>query len=120
MSAAARVEEISLLALSGFRSVARQTEIVRAKLASRHPIVAVLSINAAPGFSEHHTGRALDIGTFECPHFEESFAATPAFAWLIQHACIFGFALSYPRDNKHGIAFEPWHWCWRESQLRGL
>lgn len=113
MSATARADGITLLPLSGFRSVARQTEIVRAKLAVGHSIDAVLSINAAPGFSEHHTGRALDIGTVGCPHFEECFAETPAFAWLIQHACSFGFALSYPRDNTHGIAFEPWHWLWR-------
>ena len=26
----------------------------------------------------------------------------------------FGFALSYPRGNRHGIAYEPWHWCWSE------
>ena len=23
-----------------------------------------------------------------------------------------GFRLSYPRDNPHGIVYEPWHWCW--------
>ena len=21
--------------------------------------------------------------------------------------------MSYPRDNPHGIVYEPWHWCWQ-------
>ncbi|HVT32680.1 MAG TPA: D-alanyl-D-alanine carboxypeptidase family protein, partial [Rhodanobacteraceae bacterium] len=37
---------------------------------------------------------------------------SPAFAWLKRHASRFGFRLSYPRRNRHGIAYEPWHWCW--------
>jgi D-alanyl-D-alanine carboxypeptidase len=107
---------VTLRPLSGFRSVVRQTEIIRAKLAAGRSIADILSINAAPGFSEHHTGRALDIGTPHSPDFEECFAETPAFAWLIQHAGAFDFTLSYPRNNQHGIAYEPWHWCWNEAR----
>jgi zinc D-Ala-D-Ala carboxypeptidase len=103
---------VTLRPLSGFRSVARQTEIIRAKLAAGRSIDAILAVNTAPGYSEHHTGRALDIGTINSPDFEECFAETPAFTWLIQHANSFGFTLSYPPNNKHGIAYEPWHWCW--------
>jgi D-alanyl-D-alanine carboxypeptidase len=115
MQSSALSAAIILLPLSGFRSVARQTEIIRTKLAAGHSIDAILSVNAAPGYSEHHTGRALDIGALNSPDLEECFAETPAFAWLVQHANLFGFTLSYPPDNKHGIAYEPWHWCWRES-----
>jgi D-alanyl-D-alanine carboxypeptidase len=115
MQSTALSEGITLLPLSGFRSVARQTEIIRTKLAAGRSIDAILSVNAAPGYSEHHTGRALDIGTLNSPDFQECFAETPAFAWLIQHANSFGFTLSYPPNNKHGIAYEPWHWCWCES-----
>ena len=46
------------------------------------------------------------------PPAEESFEATPAFAWLQQHAGGFGFTMSYPRGNPHGIVYEPWHWCY--------
>lgn len=65
-----------------------------------------------PGFSEHHTGRALDIsfgdisGYPTIARYEES----PAFEWLCKNACRFGFSLSYPRENSAGIAYEPWHW----------
>ena len=33
-----------------------------------------------------------------------------AVAWLRANADAFGFALSYPRDNPHGLVYEPWHW----------
>ena len=56
----------------------------------------------APGYSEHHAGTAMDIGTPDQPPAEESFEATPAFAWLHRRGGDFGFALSYPRGNRHG------------------
>lgn len=113
LRAAARGDGIALEPLSGFRSVARQAEIVRAKLAAGAALGEVLRVVAAPGFSEHHTGRAVDVGTPGEPPLEESFARTPAFAWLRRRAPDHGFALSFPAGNPHGIAYEPWHWCWR-------
>jgi D-alanyl-D-alanine carboxypeptidase len=112
MRHAAMRNDIELFALSGFRSIARQTEIFRAKLASGNQVNQILRYVAAPGFSEHHTGRALDIGTPEHTELDEEFAGTAAFAWLNAHASEFEFTLSYPRGNPHGIGFEPWHWCW--------
>ena len=44
---------------------------------------------------------------------DEEFEHSAAFAWLRRNAGNYGFHLSYPRDNRHGIAYEPWHWCWR-------
>jgi D-alanyl-D-alanine carboxypeptidase len=111
LCAAAASEGVPLLLLSGFRGVDHQTEIIRRKLAAGQRIDDILRVNAAPGYSEHHTGRAVDIGTPDAPPLEESFAGTAAFRWLEAHADQFGFLLSYPRDNAHGIAFEPWHWC---------
>ncbi len=102
-----------LLPISGFRSVARQAAIIREKLAAGHSIPDILSILAAPGFSEHHTGRALDIGSLSDPPLLDSFTRTYEYGWLISHAATYGFHLSYPRNNRHGIVFEPWHWCWR-------
>ena len=108
---AAAGEGVPLLLLSGFRGVDHQTEIIRRKLSAGQRIEDILRVNAAPGYSEHHTGRAVDIGTPDAPPLEESFAGTTAFRWLEAHADQFGFLLSYPRDNAQGIAFEPWHWC---------
>jgi D-alanyl-D-alanine carboxypeptidase len=110
---AAALDNVSLLLISGFRSVEYQRQIIERKLGRGMPIDQILRVNAAPGYSEHHTGRAVDIGTPGCPPLEEEFENTPAFRWLQQHAGEFGFHLSYPRFNLYRIIYEPWHWLHR-------
>ncbi len=112
MQEAARREGIALEIVSSFRSVLHQAEIFRRKLARGIPLSEILRVNAPPGFSEHHSGRALDLGTPGCPPTEEAFEQTSAFRWLERHAAGFGFRLSYPRENPYGFIYEPWHWCW--------
>lgn len=107
---AALMDGVVLEAISGWRSHAYQLGIFERKLARGQTVDDILAVNAAPGFSEHHDGRAIDIGTPGEPAAEESFEATPAFAWLQGEAPGHGFRLSYPRDNPHGIVYEPWHW----------
>jgi len=114
LSAAARGDGVELRIASAFRSVERQAEIVRKKLQSGLSIAAVLSVCAPPGFSEHHSGRAVDVDTPDCPPLAGAFAQTAGFRWLSLHAREFGFTLSYPQGNAHGYEYEPWHWCFRE------
>jgi D-alanyl-D-alanine carboxypeptidase len=116
MRQAAARNDVELVPISGFRSIARQTEIFREKLAGGNKLEDILRYVAAPGFSEHHTGRALDIGSPEHIELDENFALTGAYLWLESNAGKFGFTLSYPRDNPHGIGYEPWHWCWNRSE----
>lgn len=112
MRARARTSGVELVPLSGFRSVERQVEIIRGKCALGESLEDILRSIAAPGYSEHHTGLAIDVGTPGALPLEEAFATTAAFAWLSRHAEAFGFRLSYPRDNRQGFVYEPWHWCW--------
>jgi len=112
MQAAAMSAGIVLDAISGYRSHAYQLGIFQRKLRRGLALNEILAVNAAPGFSEHHSGTALDIGTPGEPPAEDSFERTRAFAWLSTHAARFGFTMSYPRDNPHGIVYEPWHWRW--------
>ena len=112
MRIAAARDGIVLLPVSGFRSVARQTAIFRKKLTAGQRLADILRLVAAPGFSEHHTGRALDIGSPEHLELDVHFARTAAYRWLRRRAGEFGFVMSYPRRNRHGIGYEPWHWCW--------
>ena len=113
MHDAAARDDVLLDAISGYRSHDYQLGIFERKLARGLDVRRILAVNAAPGYSEHHGGNALDIGTPGEPPAEESFEHTPAFAWLQRHAGEFGFHLSYPRNNPHGIVHEPWHWCFR-------
>lgn len=112
MRDAATRDGVALLPLSGYRSVTRQARLIRRKRAAGESLESILRLVAAPGHSEHHTGRALDLGTSAHLGLDTDFARTAAFPWLRKHASVFGFRLSYPRKNAHGIGYEPWHWCW--------
>ncbi|HEY0231478.1 MAG TPA: M15 family metallopeptidase [Dokdonella sp.] len=112
MRAAAAADAIELQVVSAFRSAEYQLGILKRKLDRGQAIAEILRISAAPGYSEHHSGRVVDLTTPGYAPLEEAFEQSPAFAWLTARARAFGFSLSYPRGNPHGIAYEPWHWCW--------
>jgi D-alanyl-D-alanine carboxypeptidase len=112
MQAQAVSDGIPIALVSAFRSVQRQHEIIQAKLTTGIDINTILESAAPPGYSEHHTGRAVDIGTSEADALEEEFEATVSFEWLTRNALDFGFRMSYPRNNRFGFVYEPWHWCW--------
>lgn len=113
MRLAAADERVELQVVSAFRSAEYQLGIIRRKLERGIAMDEILRVSAAPGYSEHHSGRALDITTPGYAALEETFEQSPAFAWLRREAHRFGFVQSYPAGNRHGIAYEPWHWCWR-------
>ena len=113
MKEAARTEGIHFYIVSAFRSIARQLEIIEGKRSNDLSDEEIFRVSALPEFSEHHTGRALDLNTPEFPALQEEFEDSQAFQWLIQNASRFGFELSYPRENKYGISYEPWHWFYK-------
>lgn len=109
LHAAAAAAGITLLVRWAFRGIDDQAQLIRDQLScGGGSIEQLLTWIAAPGYSEHHTGRALD---FECVPAEMEFENTRAFDWLCQNASGFGFELSYPHDNAYGLIYEPWHWC---------
>ena len=112
MRATARVDGVVLEIVSAYRGVDRQAEIVRDKLAQGKTVEEIIEVSAPPGYSEHHTGRAVDVTTDGAAPLEEEFEQTAAYRWLADHAGEFSFFLSYPRGNRAGYAFEPWHWCY--------
>lgn len=118
MRAAAAGAGIDLLLISAFRSADYQMHLIRAKRARGMAIDDILRVNAPPGYSEHHTGLAIDVGSAGVAALDEAFENTPAFVWLMANAGRFGFAMSYPRNNAQGYLYEPWHWCWK-PQPRG-
>lgn len=120
MRIAADAAAIELVMVSGFRSFDRQLELIEAKLAAGEQLRKILEVMAPPGCSEHHTGRAIDIGTPGCEPLSETFEDTAAFHWLADRASDFGFALSYPRGNPEGFRYEPWHWCYAGPAASGF
>ncbi len=110
MIAAAAKDGINLYIISAFRSVEYQATIIKRKLSKDMTMKEILHINAIPGFSEHHTGKAVDLHTDNVGILKTSFARTRAYKWLKKHAFSFGFRETYTKDNKLNIMFEPWHW----------
>jgi len=110
MVEAAAGHGIQLLIVSGFRGFEYQAALIRKKIAGGQQIADILAVNTAPGFSEHHTGNAVDIATPGSRPLTEDFENTQAFQWLTENAGEFGFSMTYPKDNPWGITYEPWHW----------
>lgn len=110
MKRAAADEGVVIKVASAFRSIDRQVEILREKLAQGLSMSEILSASAPPGYSQHHTGRAIDITTDGVAPFEVEFENTVAFSWLSANAARFGFVLSFPYGNRSGYQYEPWHW----------
>ena len=111
MVEAASRDGIRLLIVSGFRSFEYQGQLIRNKLEAGQSIGEILEVNAAPGYSQHHTGGAVDIATPGSRPLTEEFEESDAFAWLGKNAGELGFSMTYPRDNPYGFIYEPWHWA---------
>jgi LAS superfamily LD-carboxypeptidase LdcB len=109
---AARAEGVWIVPVSGFRDLVRQEMLYTARIQELGSEELAARSVAPPGYSEHHTGYAIDLadGLARARDISISFVQTEAFAWLTAHAEEFGFELSFPRDNEQGVNFEPWHW----------
>jgi LAS superfamily LD-carboxypeptidase LdcB len=102
---------VLLIADSGFRSVSYQKRIIRSRMEDGETVEKILMFVAPPGYSEHHTGRAVDF----CPS-EARFAHTEAYRWLKQNAADFGFFETYPEISTGAIPWESSHWYYRGTQ----
>ena len=104
---------VSLQLLSGYRSIDLQRDIFYENKSLRNQTAVERSMDSAPpGYSEHSTGYAIDVGDGNYPgtHFEVEFEKTPAFQWMMKFARKYHFVLSFPPNNKQGVTYEPWHW----------
>lgn len=109
---AARHDGIWLVPVSGFRSIANQEKLFERQIQRKGSVRAAAKVSSPPGYSEHHTGYAIDLtdGYLKDNDITLKFAETEAFKWLTRHASEFGFELSFPKQNPQGISYEPWHW----------
>ncbi|TVQ09201.1 MAG: D-alanyl-D-alanine carboxypeptidase family protein [Leptolyngbya sp. DLM2.Bin27] len=113
MAQAAAQAGIRLVPLSGYRSQSEQEAIFFSLKAQRGQDAPTRAeVSAPPGYSEHHTGYAVDLGDINQAHthLDSDFADTPAYQWMKANAVRYGYELSFPPDNFQGVAFEPWHW----------
>ena len=100
-------------AFSGFRSYEYQTTLYN-RYVNRDGKEAADRYSARPGYSEHQTGLAFDIGENgrQDLWLTEQFGETPAGQWLMNNAHLYGFILRYPQGKEHitGFMYESWHY----------
>ncbi|MBW4452682.1 MAG: D-alanyl-D-alanine carboxypeptidase family protein [Nostoc indistinguendum CM1-VF10] len=113
MVAEARSAGVTLIPISGFRSIKDQEPLFFGVGAQRNQTpLERAALSAPPGHSEHHTGYAVDIGDGAVPatNLQTNFDNTKAYRWLQANAARFSFEMSFPKNNTQGVSYEPWHW----------
>ncbi|WP_052455595.1 M15 family metallopeptidase [Bhargavaea cecembensis] len=120
MAAAARLDGFELAAFSTFRPFERQQELYDQYVA-RDGVEEADRYSARPGYSEHQTGLAFDIGEVnrEQHWARDSFGETEAGKWLLANAHRFGFILRYPegKEDITGYMHESWHYRYVGKEL---
>ncbi len=115
MYKAALLDKVNLWISVAYRSPELQTKLfnneiannIKAGMSSSSATAAAKKAVAIPGYSEHHTGLAMDLNGVK-PSFDQ----TKEFAWLQKHAADYGFILRYPKNKESitKIMYEPWHY----------
>ena len=107
MYRAAAQEGLSLVINSGYRSYEMQEELCDTyrNLYGNNYVKKYVS---SPGFSEHHTGLAFDIGSTSSNVFAES----NEYQWMLKNAHKYGFIQRFTKrgENITGFRSEPWHY----------
>ena len=112
MSTQARKDSVFLIVDSGFRSVGFQKRIIKNRLEAGEEYQKIISYVAPPGYSQHHSGLAVDFVPSEA-----MFAKTKEYLWLKTNAGDFGFHETYPEDTTGFIPWESWHWTFDSDSL---
>lgn len=120
MAAEATLSGYDLVAFSTYRSFDYQTTLYE-KYVSNDGQEAADRYSARPGYSEHQTGLAFDIGEqhFEQHFARESFGETEAGKWVAANAHKYGFIMRYPNGKEKitGYMYEPWHFRYVGKEL---
>lgn len=107
---AAKVDGITLLGASGYRSYDIQVSLFNGRAAEVGEEAASL-YTAPPGASEHQTGLALDILGADYQFLDDGFDQSESFKWLADNCAKYGFILRYLKGKEDitGFGYEPWH-----------
>ena len=113
MFAAAANDGVNLTLLSAYRSEDYQAQLYNGYVAS-YGTERADRISSRPGYSDHQTGLAADIGSSTNSAADlnaEEFKATVEGQWLYEHAHEYGFIERYPdgKEEITGYGFESWH-----------
>ncbi len=105
---------VTIEVCDAYRSVEEQEEIVR-KFTEKYGEEYVRQYVAVPGYSEHHTGLAIDIHLIVDGNLieENDDLMECVEEWELVHSKLadYGFILRFPEGKEEitGIEYEPWH-----------
>jgi len=112
LNTAAKNEGIDLVVASAYRSYDNQVATYNS-VVDGYGQAEADRISARPGYSEHQTGWAVDLGAANdsACRIESCFADTPEGKWLAANAHKYGFIIRYPegKESVTGYTYEPWH-----------
>ncbi|MGP1438121.1 MAG: M15 family metallopeptidase [Treponema sp.] len=106
MAKKARVDGVTLLVSSAFRSYEYQNNLFN-RYVKQYGENEADRFSARPNASQHRLGTAVDFGSID-----DAYAETKAGKWLVAHAEDYGWSLSYPKgyENITGYKWECWHY----------
>ncbi len=107
MAETGKADSVFLIVDSGYRSASYQARIIQAHLEKGERFADLVQYVAPPGYSEHETGRAIDMVPSD-----QSFSRTNAYLWLVDNAGAYGFVETFPNDSTGVMPWEPWHWTY--------
>ena len=112
---AADSDGVHLTLRSAYRGYPKQAEVYAGWVAQLGAAEAD-EVSARPGYSEHQTGLAVDVGSTTRPEcdFDPCFGETVEGRWVAAHAEAFGFLVRYTPENAAitGYGPESWHLRW--------
>ncbi|GCF95433.1 peptidase M15 [Enterococcus florum] len=114
-----------LVIISAYRSVAAQKEVfdtnvyglMNQGMSQEEATAKTKETITEPGFSEHHTGLALDVvdqdwyNNYGNQVLDATYGDQPGAKWIAENAPKYGFIVRYLEDREDitGITYEPWH-----------
>lgn len=121
MFEAAKKDGLPLIMASGYRSYSLQTSVYNRYVKTEGQASAD-SQSARPGYSEHQTGLAVDVGgANRVCEIQDCFANTKESKWIADNAHKFGYIIRYQKDTRAivGYIYEPWHLRYVGEALAG-
>ena len=108
MARIAELEGFNIRAISTYRTIDYQKNLFE-NYVKKDGIKKAETYSARAGYSEHHTGLAIDIDNIKMSY--NDFENTEEFNWMQNNAYKYGFILRYPKDSSiTGYIYEPWHY----------
>lgn len=104
--------DLNFVITSDYRSYSDQEDIYNDMLAVYGTVEETDRWVNRPGFSEHQTGLAIDVGSYESWELQElPFGYTPEATWVAENAHHYGFIIRYPEgfEDITNMSYEPWH-----------